>query len=587
MLPQTLRRWFDRGARLKVFHDEAYRLPLSGVEAGPAHLETRRADDALHYLLSTGVVTAQDVLSPTPVSYGDLGRVHTDEYLESLQKVETLAQIFAVDPTDVYVDEVLRTVRLATGGTVQGARHALEHTSPVLNLLGGFHHAAPTRGAGFCVVHDVAVAIAVLRADGFTGRIAVLDLDCHPPDGTSACLGRDASVWLGSISGTAWGALEGVDEVTLPPGSGDEAYFEAVELLLSRMPKVEFAFVLAGGDVLAGDRLGTLGLSLAGVRRRDLRVFEAFAELPQVWVPAGGYTSHAWKVLAGTGLVLARDSDEPIPTDFDPLAARMKGISKTLEPESLGNAPLLTEADVAEALGLPRTGPHRLLAFYTAEGLEFALEKYRVLPLVRRLGFEDLHVVIDRAGSYDRARLLGKDSTTGAQVILVELEVERRRVGSGTFLFVNWLSLRNPRARFSSTRPQLPGQEVPGLGLAKEMTHLLTLIATRLLLDGVAFRPSWFHMAWAARQSARFVDSGRQGRFEALCRDVRGIPLLEATRAVAEGRMLLNGVPYAWEADEMVKWLHPRHDEDDQVAIAREREASHFTLKPPVTAAMR
>lgn len=578
MITNPLRRWFDRGARLKVFYDEAYRLPLSGVESGPAHLETRRADDAVHYLLHAEAIRPADLITPQPASYGDLRRVHTDEYLESLQKVETLAHIFAVDPSDVFVDEVMRTVRLATGGTIQGARHALEHRSPVLNTLGGFHHAAPARGAGFCAIHDIAVAIAALRADGFTGRVAVLDLDCHPPDGTSACLGRDPSVWLGSISGTAWGPLEGVDEVRLPERSGDEEYLAALEKLLSRMPQVEFAFVLAGGDVLAGDRLGTLGLSLAGVRRRDLRVFEHFVELPQVWVPAGGYTAYAWQVLAGTGLVLSSSSDAPIPSDYDPLAARMKGIARTLKAEHLGSPAILSEADVAEALGLPRTGPPRMLDFYTAEGLEFALEKYRVLPLVRRLGFEQLHVVLDRAGAFDRARLVGKDSTTGSSVVLVELEVERRRVGDGTFLFVNWLSLRNPRARFSSVRPQLPGQEVPGLGLAKEMAQLLGLIAARLLLDGVAFRPSWFHMAWAARDTARFVDSKRQGRFEALCRDLRSVPLLEATRAVAEGRVLLNGAPYAWEPDEMVRWLHPRDDAADKAAIAAEREASHFTI---------
>ncbi len=322
----------------------------------------------------------------------------------------------------------------------------------------------------------------------------------------------------------------------------------------------------------------TLGLSLAGVRERDARVFEKFHSVPQVWLPAGGYTSHAWKVLAGSGLVLAGRGDEPIPADFDPLAARMIGISKTLKSEHLGTQPILSEADVAEALGLPRQGPPRMLDFYTGEGLEFALEKYRVLPLVRRLGFEDLHVALDRAGGCDRARLLGKDSLTGQEVTLIELEVDRRRVGDGTFLFVNWLSLRNPRARFSPLRPQLPGQEVPGLGLAKEMTQLLTLIAKRLVLDGVAFRPSWFHMAFAARHGARFVDPKRQGRFEALCRDLREVPLLDATRAVAEGRVTLNGAPYAWEADEMVRWLHPPDDEADRAAIAAERDASHFAI---------
>ncbi len=587
MFAQALRRWVDRGARLKVFYDEAYRLPLAGSEAGAAHLETRRADDALHYLLSAGVVTLADVMVPQPVSYGDLSLVHTDEYLESLQSPATLAHIFAVDASDVYVEELLRTVRLSTGGTVQGAKHALEHRSSVLNLLGGFHHAGPAKGAGFCVVHDVAVAVAVLRAQGFSERVAVLDLDCHPPDGTSACLGRDASVWLGSISGTSWGPLEGVDEVVVPTGSGDQVYLDALTALLARMPKVGFAFVLAGGDVLAGDRLGTLGLSLAGVRKRDLAVIEHLGELPQVWLPAGGYTSHAWKVLAGTGLALGRHSDAPVPTDFDPLKARMTSIARTLKSESLGNAPWVSEADIAEALGLPRAGPARMLNFYTAEGLEFALERYRVLPLLRRLGFEGLHVVIDKPASYDRARLLGTDATTGAAVVLVELEVDRRRIGEATFLFVNWLSLRNPRSRFSALRPQLPGQEVPGLGLAREMSQLLGLIAHRLDLAGVAFRPSWFHMAWAARHDARFVDSRRQGRFEALARDVRGLPLLEATRAVAEGRVLLNGSPYAWEAEEMVRYRQPPDDEGDRAAIALESARCHFSVADKVTAASR
>ncbi|MCA3011490.1 MAG: histone deacetylase, partial [Myxococcaceae bacterium] len=403
-------------------------------------------------------------------------------------------------------------------------------------------------------------------------------LDAHPPDGTAACLGRDASVWLGSLSGAAWGALDGVDEVRLPDGTGDDGYLRALDALLSRMPAVELAIVLAGGDVLAGDRLGTLGLSLMGARQRDLRVFEHFAGLPQLWLPAGGYTSHAWKVLAGSALVLARHSAEPIPGDADPLAARMTGIMHSLDASSLGDAPLLTEADVADALGLPRRGPSRLLDFYTTEGLEFALERYRVLPLLRRLGFEALHVVIDRAGACDRARLHGVDSTTGAKVVLVELEVERRRLGPGTFLFVNWLSLRNPRAQFSASRPKLPGQEVPGLGLAREMSQLLTLMATRLNLDGVAFRPSWFHMAWAARHDARFVDPRRQGRFEALCRDLRTVPLLEATRAVAEGRARLDGAPYVWEADEMVRWRVPPDDEADRAAVAAERERCRFTL---------
>ena len=511
---------------LRVFHDEAYRLPLSGAEAGAFALETRRADDALHYLLHAHALSADEVINPEPASYEALARVHTPEYLESLHDPAALAQVFAVDPSDIYVDELLRTLRLGVGGTIEAARHALSRKQSVLNLFGGFHHAAPARGAGFCALNDVAVAIAAVRADGFEGRIGVLDFDFHPPDGTAECLGKDGTVWLGSISGATWGPLPGVDETVLPEGTEDTAYLAAVEALLGRMPDVELAFVLAGADVLTGDRLGLFKLSLSGTRRRELLVAGRLGSLPQVWLPAGGYSSHAWKVLAGAGLTLAFHTEEPIPTDYDPLAARMMRISRTLKTEALGNEPFMTDADMAEALGMQRQGPQKLLGYYTAEGLEYALERYRLLPILRRLGFHNLHCVFDRISPYERARLRGTDATTGNEQTLIELEVDRRRLGTGTFLFVNWLSLRNPRAHFSNLRPQLPGQEVPGLGLAREMSQLLTLMAKRLLLDGVAFRPSWYHMAWAARHDARFIDSGRQGRFEALVRDLKEVPLL-------------------------------------------------------------
>lgn len=564
---------------LRVFYDEAYRPPLSGAESGPASLETRRADDALHYLLHEHALSTDQVINPEPVSYEQLARVHTPEYLESLHDPLNLGRIFAVDPSDIYVDELFRTLRLGVGGTVEATRHALNRKHSVMNLFGGFHHAAPSRGAGFCALNDVAVAIATVRSEGYDGKIGVLDFDFHPPDGTAECLGKDGTIWLGSISGADWGPLPGVDETLLPEGTEDGAYLEAVEALLDRMPDVGLCFVLAGADVLTGDRLGHFQLSLSGTRRRELLVSRRLGRLPQVWLPAGGYSSHAWKVLAGVGLTLAFDTAEPIPTDYDPLAARMAGISTTLKAESLGNdTNFMSDADVAEALGMQRQGPPKLLGFYTAEGLEYALERYRLLPILRRLGYHNLRIVFDRVSPYERARLRGTDTLSGKEHVLIELEVDRRRLGNGTFLFVNWLSLRNPRAHFSSSRPQLPGQEVPGLGLAREMSQLLGLMAKRLALDGVAFRPSWFHMAWAARHDSRFVDPARQGRFEALVRDLKDLPLLEATRALAEGTVKLNGEPYRWEPDEMVSWRDEKDVPDDAEAVAAERARCHFTL---------
>lgn len=571
-----------RRRKLRLYYDESYRLPVTGrAELLP---ELRRADEALHFLLRVRASRAERVINPQPVSYLALARVHTAAYLESLHDPTTLASIFAADPSDLFVDEVLRSVRLGCGGTVEAARHVVAHGGVTLNLQGGFHHAAPDRGAGFCALNDIAVAVAALRADGFTGRIGVFDLDFHPPDGTAACLAGDDGVWLGSISGSDWGALPGVDETRLPPGTGDVEYLEALRALLARAPRLDLAVVVAGGDVLTGDRLGTFALTLPGVRERDVLVARRLDEVPQVWLPAGGYSANAWRVLAGTGLALVGRGDENIPVDYDPVAARFWGISRSLAPKSLGGADVeLTDADVAEALGMAREGPPRLLQYYTAEGLEYALERFRLLPVLRRLGYERLHLVIDKAGAYDRARLMGVDKRTLESVTLVDLEVARQPLADGVYLFVNWLSLRNPRAHFSASRPQLPGQEVPGLGLAREVSQLLVLMARRLLLDGVAFRPSWYHMAFAARHSARFIDPARQGRFEALVRDLSGLSLLDATRAVADGQVLLDGQPYAWEADEMVQRVRGGDDGIDdawRAAVARVREHSHFAVAP-------
>jgi hypothetical protein len=108
------------------------------------------------------------------------------------------------------------------------------------------------------------------------------------------------------------------------------------------------------------------------------------------------------------------------------------------------------------------------------------------------------------------------------------------------------------------------------------MAMLFARMADRLGLAGIAFRPAAFHTAYAGRAQLRFVDPRRQGRFEALVRDLGGIPLVAATAAVASGRVLLNGEPYRWEPDEMVLWRTPHVEDAAQVAAAR--DSAHFTI---------
>jgi acetoin utilization deacetylase AcuC-like enzyme len=545
---------------------------MSGIEA-TVGIEPRRADFAAWWLRESRAVAKKAFRRPHRISFENLARVHTSELLESLGRPETLARIFSVDPSDVPVDEVMTTVRLACGGTLGAARETLRTRAPGLNLLGGFHHAAPATAAGLCPVNDVAVAIATLRAEGFRGRIAILDLDAHPPDGLAACVEADPDVWLGSLSGSDWGPLPRADETVLPPGTGDAPYLDALAALLARMPRPGLAFVLAGGDVLAGDRLGRLGLSLAGARDRDLLVAAELEGVPSVWLPAGGYSDAAWRVLAGTGMAVAASSRDRIPERYDPISARFAHLSARMTPAELTETGDLTAEELEEELGIRPRRQRVLLGFYTAAGIEHALYRYGILDQLERLGYRQFRAELDAPGAGERLRVFGQCG--GEDHLLVETVLEKRRVAGIEALYVHWLSLRNPRAQFSERRPRLPGQEVPGLGLAREVGTMLALMAVRLGLGGVVFRPAHYHTAYAARHEFQFVDPERQGRFEALVRDLAGVSLLDATTALAAGKVRMDGAPYVWEADEMAYWLRESPAEPGEAE--RERERVRFT----------
>ena len=226
------------------------------------------------------------------------------------------------------------------------------------------------------------------------------------------------------------------------------------------MPRASLAFVVAGCDVLAGDKLGRLGLTLAGARRRDLAVASALEGTSSVWLPAGGYHRGAWRVLAGTGMALAAGSAAPDPRGYDPLSERYSALMRDLTPSQLGESGDITAEEIEEALGLRAPGPRLLLGFYTASGLEEGLHRLGILDTLKRLGFRDLRVAIDSTGLGDRLR---RPRATPRGRSTCWWRRSWRSGGSGAIevLFIHWLSLRNPLATFSDRRPQLPGPGGP------------------------------------------------------------------------------------------------------------------------------
>lgn len=583
--PKTLlaaRAWnrATRGVRprLSVFWHRAYRLPIPSAERGIG-MDPRRADHVLFFLLDAGVIEPTQVVTPERASFLELARVHEEGLLDALFDPVRLAGVFGATPGEVVSGEILSTVRRAAGGTIAALRVAHATKRPVLNLLGGFHHAGRATMGGFCAINDVAMAVVTLRHEGFRGRIAVIDLDAHPPDGTADCLAWDPDVWIGSISGGSYGELPRVDEVVRPDAS-DEGYLAALRDLLRRWNDPELAIVLAGGDVLAGDRLGKLALSLEGTRRRDALVRDKLRGRGSVWLPAGGYGHDAWKVLAQTALVLAESPIVRVPVGYDPLARRFAAVAKKLPGEDLSDLGDPTFEDIAEELRIGKPGRPRLLGFYSEEGVELALERYGILGAYARLGYHAFRVTVDGTLAGDLVRLRGRGG--GVEHVLVEATLSKRRLADRDVLFVEWLTLRHPRAHFDEARPRLPGQEAPGPGLAREAGELLLRMAKRLGLAGVAFTPAHFHIAYAGRKSARFVSPEAEGEFEALVTALRHLPLLEATRLVAEGGVLRNGEPYRWTPSEMVSWVGDPPDVDHEARVEAARAAVRFEPAPVV-----
>src|SRR6267378_750412 len=99
-------------------------------------------------------------------------RVHTPDWVRKL-KTGTLTASEVMLLEVPYSPELVEAVWLAAGGTILAGQSALRDGFGS-NLSGGFHHAYPGHGEGFCAIHDVAVAIRKLQADGAIKRAMVV-----------------------------------------------------------------------------------------------------------------------------------------------------------------------------------------------------------------------------------------------------------------------------------------------------------------------------------------------------------------------------------------------------------------------------
>ena len=308
----------------KLVYRDDYYLPI-GAHVFPA----QKYRMIQKRLLEEQIAEPSDFATPNPASDEDILLVHTPEYVRKL-KAGTLSEFEEMQLEVPFSPELVKAFWLSAGGSILASNLALRDGIAV-NIGGGFHHAFPDHGEGFCMIHDVAVGIKRLHQEGKLRRAMTVDCDVHDGNGTAAIFPPKSHTGqpLPSAGGvqsnlrpvhaqlrdSSAGDLEVFTislhqannypvykppssiDVNLPDGTDDEQYLGWLEQALSsalRQFEPQLLCYIAGADPYMEDQLGGLALTIGGLKRRDelvLRVARS-RNIPVMVTYAGGYAQH-------------------------------------------------------------------------------------------------------------------------------------------------------------------------------------------------------------------------------------------------------------------------------------------------------
>lgn len=247
-------------------------------------------------LLREGTVEQENFFEPTALPENIIIKTHQKHYWEKLKNLSLKKDEIRRTGFPLTVQLVEREITIMNG-TLQAALYAIQY-GIAMNIAGGTHHAFTDKGEGFCLLNDIAIAANYLLEKAICRKILVVDLDVHQGNGTAEIFRNQPSVFTFSMHGEKNYPLQKEQsdlDIPLPDGVGDEHY---LNILKQQLPTLidqfqpDFIFYQSGVDVLATDKLGRLGLSIEGCKRRDAVVLECCKKnnIPVAASMGGGYS---------------------------------------------------------------------------------------------------------------------------------------------------------------------------------------------------------------------------------------------------------------------------------------------------------
>ncbi|RAU84036.1 histone deacetylase family protein [Pontibacter arcticus] len=262
----------------------AHRFPMAKYELLPEQL------------LYEGTITPQNLFAPEPLAEKYILDTHDATYWHRLRNLQLTPSEIRKTGFPLSGQLIDREV-IIMNGTLQASLFALE-AGIGMNIAGGTHHAFTDRGEGFCLLNDIAIAANYLLKYKSIKKVLVVDLDVHQGNGTAQIFRNEPRVFTFSMHGGKnypFHKEKSDLDIELADGTDDKTYLTILESTLPRLleeQQPEFVFFQSGVDVLATDKLGKLGMSIAGCKTRDQLVLEICHKnkIPVTVSMGGGYS---------------------------------------------------------------------------------------------------------------------------------------------------------------------------------------------------------------------------------------------------------------------------------------------------------